>query len=255
MDDVLAYTEINRRGWDVMAADRPARGAAFYRDGGTTLDDVETEALPDVSGRTFLHLACANGNDSLSWAARGARVTGVDISAVAIEAARQQAVESGLDARFVAADMFDLPDDLGRFDVVHASWGVVCWVPDVDRWLSVVVEHLNDGGTFFLAEHHPVWEALGAPDDEGRLRPVADYFGRHTPSGHSLDPTRHPRGWTEDVETASFVWPVSDVVSAMTTAGLKVEHFSEHPLPELYDGMGDAASRLPAVYLVRAVRS
>ena len=193
-----------------MATSRPIRGGAFFRDGGSTLDDIETAELPDVDRRTFLHLACANGNDALSWAARGARVTGVDISAVAVEAARQQAAESGLDAQFVAADMFDLPDGLGTFDVVHASWGVVCWVPDLDRWLSVVVEHLNDGGTFFLAEHHPVWEALGAPDDRdgcGRWSTTSDVVRRRRLAG----PTRHPRGWTEDVETASFAWPVSDV--------------------------------------------
>jgi dTDP-4-amino-4,6-dideoxygalactose transaminase len=78
MDDVLAYTDVNRRAWDQMAARRAVRGGAFFRDGGSTLDEVETAELPDVGGRTFLHLACANGSDALYLAMAALKVKSGD---------------------------------------------------------------------------------------------------------------------------------------------------------------------------------
>lgn len=107
------------------------------------------EALPDVAGARMLHLACANGDDSLSWAARGATVVGVDISDVAIALANDSAAATGLDARFVAADVYDLPADVGDFDVVYASWGVTCWLPDLSTWGQIVAGLLRPGRRVF----------------------------------------------------------------------------------------------------------
>ncbi|MGI8577160.1 MAG: hypothetical protein ACR2KG_04415 [Nocardioidaceae bacterium] len=82
MDTTLDYTSRNRITWNAIADKRPGKPAAFFANGGTTLDDIEVAQIPDVAGKRLLHLACANGNESLSWAARGASVTGVDISDV-----------------------------------------------------------------------------------------------------------------------------------------------------------------------------
>jgi len=118
-------------------------------------------------------------------------VTGLDISSVALELARRTAVQAGRTARFLVADMFALPPDLGRFDIVYASWGVVCWVPDLDVWMRIVAAHLKPGGTFALFEHHPLWEILGVRG--GRTTEVtADYFGRSQPSPVPLDQAKRP---------------------------------------------------------------
>jgi hypothetical protein len=36
--------------------------------------------------------------------------------------------------------------------------------------------------------------------------------------------------------------------------GLRLESFSEHPSPGMYEGLGAAAEWLPATYLIRATR-
>lgn len=250
MDRTRGYTEHNRVAWDQIAPVRPPEPAAFFAAGGTTLDDCETEALPDVAGQRMLHLQCASGNESLSWAVRGARVVGVDISAVAVRLATERAAQTGLAARFVAADVYDLPPELVDFDVVYASSGVVCWLPDLDRWAAIVAGRLRPGGRFLLYEHHPVWEATaGAPD---ALRPVTGYFGRSTPVAE-LDRSRRPRAAVPERAFVSFLWPLGDVVTALANAGLRVELVVEHPVPALY-GAGEAASWWPGTYLVRAVR-
>lgn len=250
MADAHMFTAANRTGWNLIAADREARSAEFFRGGGGTLDDIEIELLGDVRSAALLHLACANGNDSLSWAVRGARVTGVDISEVAAGIARRTAEQAGLDARFLAADVYQLPPDLGQFDIVYMSWGAICWMPDLDRWARIVRDHLRPGGRLALFEHHPVWEVLAVQD--GQLALINDYFGRG-PVRHT-DAAKQPSGAGDGVELTSFIWPVSDVLASLTGAGLRIGHFSEGPEPAMYSGLGARESWLPGSYAVIAAK-
>lgn len=220
--------------------------------GGSTLEDFEPGLLPDVAGKRMLHLACANGNDSVSWALLGASVTGIDISEVAIESATALAAATGADARFIAADMYQLPAQLRDFDVVYASAGVVCWLPDLDRWAQTIADRLSPGGTFLLNEHHPIWEVLAVRP--GGVAVTVDYFGRGRPTVQTYDQAKRPTGSTPQTSFDAFLWPVSDVVMSLVRAGLRIAEFFEAPLPEMYDGLGDAARRLPAIYVIKAVR-
>ena len=179
----------------------------------------------------------------------------MDVSPVAVELARQSAVQAGIPVRFVVADMFELPPDLGRFDIVYASWGVVCWVPDLDLWMRIIAGHLRPGGTFALFEHHPLWEILGVRGD-ATTEVTADYFGRSHPSTAPLDQDKRPFGSTPATEFRSFIWPIGDVVTAAIRAGLSVDVVLEQPVPEIWPGLDDvAAARLPAVYTVMATRA
>ncbi len=253
MDKTLAYTAANGVSWDGIAAKRPPKPPAFFIDKGTTLDEVELALWPEVQDKRLLHLACAAGNESLSWAARGASVIGVDISKVAVDFAEQNARATGLDAQFVAADIYELPTSLGEFDLVYASWGVVCWLPDLNRWAQIVAAHLRHGGSFLLCEHHPIWEVLGVRGD-GTVAVTVDYFGRSQASTDVYDQAKRPSGSTSKTVFSAFVWPVSDVVMSLSHAGLRIDEFIEMPDPDIYQGLGPAASRLPAVYFVKATK-
>ena len=125
--------------WDAWTAVHSTGG--FYdlerfKAGGVRLRPYEIELVGDVSGRSLLHLQCHFGIDTLSWARLGARVTGADFSPAAVELARSLADELGFpDARFVRANLYDLPDVLdGTFDVVYTSRGVLGWLPDIRGW-------------------------------------------------------------------------------------------------------------------------
>src|SRR4029434_5840076 len=81
------------------------------------------EELADAAGKTLLHLQCHFGLGTLSWARRGAVVTGVDFSPKAIALARSLATEVASDARFVESNVYALPAALsGRFDIVFTSY-------------------------------------------------------------------------------------------------------------------------------------
>src|SRR5580692_8074691 len=82
------------------------------------VEPFEVDELGDVAGHRLVHLQCHFGLDTLSWARLGARVTGLDFSAPAVDAARRLASEIGVEADFVCADLYDAVGALGqrRFD-------------------------------------------------------------------------------------------------------------------------------------------
>ena len=151
--------------------------------------------------------------------------------------------------------MFSLPDDLVDLDLIYLSWGAICWVCDLTAFATVVFSRLRPGGAVLLCDHHPVWEVLGVRADD-RLAVVGDYFSRGRPVTQQDDAKRPAgaRGESEAPAFTSFVWPVSDVVTALVNVGLRLDTFHEAPAEGLYAGLGDAASCLPAYYVIKATR-
>ncbi|WP_405063116.1 methyltransferase domain-containing protein [Kribbella sp. NBC_01505] len=248
-------TAANRVSWNSIHADRPGQPAEFFAGGGSALSASEVAAVGEVAGRRILQLACSCGDEALSWANLGASVTGVDISEVAIDLARAKSAEAGIEVDFRRADMFDLPADLTDLDLIYLSWGAICWVPDLTAWATMVAERLRPGGSVLLADHHPIWEVL-AVTGSNALTVTADYFGRTTPRA-GIDNAKLPVGARDTAAPptfTAFIWPPSDIITALLAAGLRLTHFSEAPITDMYDGLGAAADRLPAIYLVRATR-
>jgi len=172
----------NRANWDERV---PIHAAGPFYDlpgfvaGKDSLRDFEIAEVGDVSGKTLLHLQCHIGLDTLSWARRGATVTGLDFSAPAVEVASSLAGEIGVTtARFVTSDVYDAVPALGAqtFDIVYTGFGALCWLPDLARWAQTVAALLAPGGFLYLAEFHPFADVLA---EDGRTV-ENDYF-QHGP--------------------------------------------------------------------------
>ncbi len=107
--------------------------------GRSYFDPIELAGVGDVTGMRLLHLQCHFGMDTISWARRGARVTGVDFSQRAIERARLLAEEVGVEAEFVCCDVADAREHLdGEFDVVFVSYGAISWLPSLAPWARTI---------------------------------------------------------------------------------------------------------------------
>ena len=81
-------------------------------------------AVPALTGQAALELGAGSGAASLCLAARvcGVTITGVERDEDLAALARGNATANGADCRFVAADIFALPQDLKRdFDQVFAN--------------------------------------------------------------------------------------------------------------------------------------
>jgi SAM-dependent methyltransferase len=233
----------NRRSWNhATRAHNAHKGdqAAFLRSGGSTLFPEELELLGDVRGKRIVHLQCNSGQDSLSLAARGAQVTGVDISDEAIEFARRLSLESGIVARFERADVFDwLATTQDVFDIAFASYGALCWLSDIRTWARGIARILAPAGRLVVVEFHPT---LNLFDDNGQIgfgpgggnggahiewkTGVGDYVAASEgalPAGDHIatEPFENPEPSHE------WDWSVADVVDAVACAGLRIETVRE----------------------------
>ncbi|HUH12843.1 MAG TPA: class I SAM-dependent methyltransferase [Longimicrobiales bacterium] len=256
----------NRALWDAWA--RIHYASAFYDvpaflAGGNTLNRLEVAELGDVAGRSLLHLQCHFGLDTLSWARLGARVTGVDFSPDAIARARDLAERSGLPARFVESDIYELArHDLGTFERVFTSYGVLSWLPDLERWGNVVADHLRPGGAFHMVEFHPIVFML---DDDGE-RVRWPYLATGEPIPMAVEGSYAAPD--AEVTGTSFEWShgVGEVVTALLEAGLRLEWLREHPRspydvlpylerrPEGDFGVRGGGDGLPLLFSLKAVK-
>lgn len=226
------FVESNRGLWDEWAAIHA--GSAWYdlesvRGGLCKLRPYEIDEVGDVRGRTLLHLQCQIGTDTVSWARRGAVVTGVDFSPRAIDIATQLAVDTGVDARFMCSDVLELPQALtGSFDIVYTSRGVLGWLPDLSRWARVVAHFLAPGGVFYVTDIHPIAEVLDHSATEVRVsRP---YFPRAEPIAYRVQGSYADRSARVATEV-EYLWThsVAELVTAVAQAGLVIEFFHEFP--------------------------
>ncbi|MYS86004.1 class I SAM-dependent methyltransferase [Embleya scabrispora] len=259
---------VNRANWDERV---PIHTASEFYDvagfvaGKDALRDFELAEVGDVAGRTLLHLQCHFGLDTLSWARRGAVVTGLDFSEPAVAAATDLAARIGVDtARFVTSDVYDAVDTLeGRtFDIVYTGLGALCWLPDVDRWARTVADLVAPGGFLYLAEFHPFADVLA---EDGRTVEL-DYFRRDAQTWDEPGTYADMAAPTSANVTIEWQHGIGDVVSALTAAGLRLEFLHEHdfslfarfPILERNDGIYRFPAdhrRVPLIYSLRATKA
>jgi SAM-dependent methyltransferase len=229
------WQQANLSNWNRRAALHIQDATGFYDvegflAGDDKLDPIGGSEVGDVKGKRLLHLQCHFGLDTLSLARRGAIVTGLDFSPVAIAGARDLATRANLPATFVEADVYDARRAIdGSFDMVFSTWGTICWLPDVKRWARVVVDMLAAGGTFYFLDSHPSAQVLDQRD--GRIEPT---YGWRTPKDKP-DLFEEAQSYTGDAyqeKAVDYNWihPLSDIIGGLLEAGLRLEFLHEHEL-------------------------
>lgn len=134
--------------------------------------------LGDVRGRRVLDAGCGNGYFSRMLAGHGARVVGVEPTAVMSAFAREKEAELAQGITYVQADLTRLPDLGAPFDAVVCSM-VLMSVPDWRPAMRACVEALRPGGLLVLGLVHPAFEQLldtWREHDEYRVRRYLDEY-------------------------------------------------------------------------------
>jgi SAM-dependent methyltransferase len=109
--------------------------------------------LGDVTGQEVLDAGCGEGYLSRILAARGARVTGVDLSPRLVALAGQKPAAGSI--TYLAADLCEPQPDLeGRFDAI-ASFFVLNDVEDHRGFAETLARSLKPGGRAVLGFNNP----------------------------------------------------------------------------------------------------
>jgi len=221
------YKNINRQSWNDRV-DSHLQSEFYdvegFLKGQTSLKEIELPLLGDVNGKSILHLQCHFGQDTLSLQRMGAKCTGIDLSDKAIVLARELNEQLGLDAEFVACDVYDTSNHIhGKFDIVYTSYGTIGWLPDINRWAEVIAHFLKPGGKLVFVEFHPVVWMFN------------DDFTKVKYPYHNADPIVEQESGTyadreADISPKYVSWNhgLGEVVTALLKAGLKVEAFQEY---------------------------
>lgn len=227
------HLSINRDVWDadapnwvdlgkwLWALDSPEWGSWGNPDDGLNL-------LPrDMSGMDAIELGCGTGYVSGWMARRGARVTGIDISAAQLATARQLASAHGADITFVEgnAEVTGMPD--ASFDFAVSEYGASIWCP-ADKWLPEAWRILRPGGKLVFLGNHPlslICSPLdGSPAERILHRPYRGMWGAD---------------WTEvEFEPTGICYnlTISGWMEAFATTGFEVTRYQELYAPDWAQG-------------------
>lgn len=225
----------NRAWWDGVAAEHRTSVAGYYDPaplvaGGSSFRRAEEAALaaafPEgVAGKDVLHLQCHLALDSITLARRGARVTGVDFSAEALQGAGELAARCGVPLTLVQSDATRLPATLhGRFDLVWATIGVITWHADLLAWMASAAAALRPGGRLVLLDLHPLF-CMPAT-----VTPLVMDFPYAFDGAHAFDEPgsyANPAAKLTSTVSVSYAHSLGAVVNAAIAAGLRVERLDE----------------------------
>ncbi len=226
MNEELNYLQINKELWNEKTkhhVSSPFYDTDGFLNGRSSLKDIELGLLGDVSGKKILHLQCHFGQDTLSLARLGAKVTGVDFSEEAISEARELNERLKLDARFICCDIYSLPDNLDeQFDIVFTSYGTIGWLPDMKRWAQVISKFLKPGGAFVFVEFHPVVWMFNSDFNAVEYA----YFNKEA-IVETLTGTYADRNAPIEKQEIGWNHDLSEVLQNLIDAGLTIRSFKE----------------------------
>jgi SAM-dependent methyltransferase len=170
------------------------------------------ELLGDITGRRVLDAGCGEGYLARVLAARGAHVTGIDLSPRLIELARAKDPGSGIGYR--VADLSQpLPDMAGSYDAA-ASYLVLNDVTDYRGFAAALAASLKPGGRLVLALNNPYSAVID--------RHVTDYFDSGAVSPY--------RGlWEAGIKTHYHHRTLENYLDALLATGLRLAKLADIP--------------------------
>ena len=138
------FSELAHRWWDPDAEFRPLHEINPLR-----LDYIDRAA--GLEGKAVLDVGCGGGILAESMAARGARVTGIDLGEQPLKVAQLHLLESGLDVHYRLIPAESLAQEMpGRFDVITCM-EMLEHVPDPAATVAACAQLIRPGGHLFFA--------------------------------------------------------------------------------------------------------
>tara|TARA_B110000285_G_C15132127_1_gene624355 strand:- start:1585 stop:2400 length:816 start_codon:yes stop_codon:yes gene_type:complete len=244
------YLDINRKNWDSRVPIH-LNGYALqsFRSDPAYISDVvrfDLPLLPDVAGLEGIHLQSHIGTDTISLVRLGAKMTALDFSGPAIEAARALANELGHDLGVVQSDVYSAPSEITKaFDFVYTGIGAICWLPDIKAWARVVAGLLKPGGFLFIREGHPMLWSIGESKPESDLVIELDYFEGQAYEENKSQ-TYAGEGAVEHSRSISFNHSLSEIFNALWSNGMTIKAFQEHSTVP-YNPLGEEFVKLEGI--------
>ena len=264
-DSISSFTAANKAAWNASAS-LHSRGAEWdslleqaARPDFSVLDPElrETIRALGLEGKSAAQVGCNNARELLSLASlKVIPSVGIDQSGAVLEQGRVLAKAAGLEPRLIEADIYDLPDDVGTFDLVLVTIGVLNWMPDIGEFFRHVAQVLKPGGQLVIYETHPFLEMVD-PDGEDPYRLATSYF-RAEPFVQEEPIVYVGKVEQQAAKSYWFVHNLGAIFSGAIGAGLNIAHFKEYAhsnREELYDQYLNQQAQLPMCFTLVATKA
>ncbi len=262
----MDYININKKLWDKRTAihyKSKFYNVTSFLKGKDSLNAIELALLGDIKGKDILHLQCHFGMDSISLARHGAQVTGVDFSEKAIEKANYLNKQLNTHVTFIQSDIYQLSNILeDKFDIIFTSYGVLGWLPDMNKWAHVIQHFLKPKGTLVLVEFHPIiW--MYSND----FNKIAYNYMNDGPIVEDLEGTYTDADKHIQEKSVSWNHGLSEVINPLIKSGMQILDFQEYnyspydcfentlKIAEQKFQIKNLENRFPMVYSIKAQKN
>jgi SAM-dependent methyltransferase len=220
--------EANKAAWGLLSKDHYETFKELLQKGNYRLSSIIEKEIGDISGKSIIHLQCNTGADTIALAQKGAVVTGVDLVPNNIFYAKKLSQELGVqNIDFIESDIMKLKENHDKkYDMVFTTEGVLCWLPDLNKWAETVKHLLKENGVLYVLDSHPFYFTF----DEEKLRQNKleikyPYFIREPEHENTIG------GYASEVkegENYGWMYKISDIINSVAKAELTIEFFNEY---------------------------
>jgi len=220
--------EANKTAWGSLSKVHYERCIKTLKENRCNFSRIIEKELGDISGKSVIHLQCNTSADTVLLAQKGAIVTGVDLAPENIFYARKTAQELGVDnIDFVESDIMEFKEKHNKkYDMVFTTEGVLCWLPDLDKWAQTVRHLLNENGILYVLDSHPFYMVFDEDKlRENKLEIKYPYFNREPEYNEEMADY-----FSDSKMGVNYGWmyKISDIINPLAKAGLTIEYFNEY---------------------------
>ena len=192
------------------------------------------DVFAEVKGKKILNMMGSNGTKAVALAVLGAEVTIVDFSEENRRYALDVAASAGVKISYIQSDILKIRDyvDSRTFDIVLAEMGIIHYFTDLNPFMKIAFDMLNNEGLFILKDFHPVSKKLisyrGSTAKIRKYKITGDYFDK------SIEKVEVAYGkHLDSMEIKQFVyirkWTLGEIVTSMAEEGLIIRSLKEEP--------------------------
>ncbi|MBR9704824.1 class I SAM-dependent methyltransferase [Candidatus Pacearchaeota archaeon] len=210
-------------------------------------NETKLKLMGNLKGKKVLEIACGGAQCGITFAKKGAKVIGIDISEEQLKYAKELAQKNKVKIKLLQGDVTKLPQIKSNSqDIVFSSWAMF-YIGNLKKCFKEVHRVLKKKGIFVFSTHHPFWENL----DKKTMKVKRCYFdtGKYYKE-------RHKKGMF-----GAYRHTISEFAEALYYAGFVIERILE-PDPRKYKKHGTeivpeafkrkAMKKIPRTLIIKA---
>lgn len=174
-------------------------------------NENKLKLMGNLKGKNVLEIGCGGAQCGISFAKKGAKVIGIDLSKEQLKYAKSLVEKNKVKIKLLQGDIENLHQIKSNSqDIVFSSWALL-YVSNIKKCFKEVYRVLKKKGIFIFSTSHPFWKVI----DSKTLRVKRCYYktGRYE--------TSHKGTYV------SYHHMISELVNNLISAGFILERMEE----------------------------